>query len=232
MSIKHLFKILFSFVTLRIKSGALAGKRWVATSGGNFIRGKYEPYKTDAITGNFSKGEIFYDIGAHVGYFSAIAAVLNEGMGKVIAFEPRPMNIRLFKRHMKINNLKQVVLYESAVGEGEKEVFFDTAHGSATGCVSDKGDLKVKQVSIDELVKCGEIPPPTFVKIDVEGGETEVLKGMKKVIAASRPKMVIATHNDECQKYVVEFLKTVNYRFEILNPGRVKGDTEIIALSL
>lgn len=230
MKVKHIFKELFSQFYLKIKSGPLRGKKWIATSGGKFIKGEHEPYKSEAIVKHFDKGEIFYDIGAHIGYFSAIAAMINDGAGMVIAFEPRPMNARFFRRHIKKNNFKGVTLYEAAVGEEEKMVLFDTSWGSATGRVSDRGKLEVRQVSIDRLVEKGEIPLPTFVKIDVEGGEIEVIKGLRDVIEKARPKMVVATHNDECHRFVTEFLRLHNYSFEILNPGRVKGDTEIIAL--
>jgi len=107
---------------------------------------------------------------------------------------------------------------------------FDSSHGSATGRVTSTGDLKVKQVSIDRLISEGTLPMPTFIKIDVEGGEIEVLKGLEKVISASRPKMVVATHNPECHSFVLDFLKNHKYSHKILNPESIKGDTEIVAL--
>jgi FkbM family methyltransferase len=230
MKLKHHFKVLLSNFYVRIKSGPLKGKKWIWTSGGKFIKGEQEPYKTEAILANFKKGEIFFDIGAHFGYFSAIAAHLNEGEGKVFAFEPRPMNAGFFRKHMKVNGFSNVVLYQAAVGDAEGDVMFDSAHGSATGRVTKDGDLKVKQVSIDRLISEGTLPMPTFIKIDVEGGEIEVLKGLEKVIASSRPKMVVATHNPECHSFVLGFLEKHNYRYQILNPDSIKGDTEIVAL--
>jgi FkbM family methyltransferase len=230
MKLKHHFKVLLSNFYVRIKSGPLKGKKWIWTSGGKFIKGEQEPYKTEAILANFKKGEIFFDIGAHIGYFSAIAAHLNEGEGKVFAFEPRPMNAAFFRKHMKVNEFSNVVLYQAAVGDAEGDVMFDSAHGSATGRVTKDGDLKVKQVSIDRLISEGTLPMPTFIKIDVEGGEIEVLKGLEKVIASSRPKMVVATHNPECHSFVLGFLEKHSYRYQILNPDSIKGDTEIVAL--
>lgn len=230
MKLKHAFKILFSGFFVKIKSGPLKGKKWIVTSGGKFLKGEQEPYKTEAITGNFRKGEIFFDIGAHIGYFSAIAAMLNDGEGKVYAFEPRPMNADFFRRHMKKNGFANVELFEAAVGESEEDVMFDSTKGSATGHVTESGDLKVKQVSINRLVKEGRLPLPTFVKIDVEGGEIEVLKDLQNVILSARPKMVVATHNSECHEFVTGFLDKNGYRYEVLNPGSIKGDTEIVAL--
>lgn len=230
MKLKHHFKVLLSNFYVRIKSGPLKGKKWIWTSGGKFIKGEQEPYKTEAILANFSRGEIFFDIGAHIGYFSAIAAHLNDGEGKVFSFEPRPMNAGFFRKHMKVNGFRNVVLYEAAVGNSEGDVMFDSAHGSATGRVTSDGDLRVKQVSIDRLISEGTLPMPTFIKIDVEGGEIEVLKGLENVITTSRPKLVVATHNPECHSFVLDFLEKHNYRYQILNPDSIKGDTEIVAL--
>jgi FkbM family methyltransferase len=230
MKLKHFFKILFSNFYVKIKSGPLKGKKWIATSGGKFIQGDQETYKTDAFTKNFSAGDVLFDIGAHFGYYSAIAAMINNGSGKIFAFEPRPMNANFFRKHMKKNDFKNVTLIEAAVGESDKDVQFDTDHGSATGYVSNYGDLRVKQVSIDRMVRDGSIPSPDFIKIDVEGGEIEVLKGSKEVIAKYRPKLIIATHNPDCYQFVTDFLKQNTYRYEVLNPDSVKGDTEIVAL--
>jgi FkbM family methyltransferase len=131
---------------------------------------------------------------------------------------------------MLINSFHNVTLFEVAVGETEGEVSFDTGHGSATGCVSETGKLKVKQVSIDKMVKEGTLPVPGYIKIDVEGGEINVLKDLQNIIKSSRPKLLVATHNPECHTFVLDFLSKNKYSFTILNPDSIKGDTEIIAL--
>ena len=230
MKIKHALKILFGNILVKVKSGPLKGKKWSITTGSKFIQGTQELYKTEAFLKNFRKGDVFFDIGAHVGYFSAIAAVLNNGSGEVHAFEPRAMNARFFRNHMKANGLQNVTLYEVAVGESDGEVNFDTKHGSATGRVSENGKLRIKQVSIDRMINDNSLPVPGFIKIDVEGGEIEVLKGLKNLISSTRPRLLVATHNPECHEYVIDFLKEHKYTFEILEPDFKKGDTEIIAL--
>lgn len=230
MKLKHRIKVLLSNYFVTIKSGPLKGKKWIWSSGGKFVSGEQEPYKTEAILENFKRGEVFFDIGAHIGYFSAIASMLNNGEGKVYAFEPRPMNAAFFRKHMKKNNFKDVVLFEAAVGDADKDVMFDSSKGSATGRVADNGDLKVSQVSITRMVKDGTLPVPTFIKIDVEGGEIVVLKGLEELISTAKPKMVVATHNPECHEFVLKFLEKYGYKYKILNPDSIKGDTEIVAL--
>ena len=230
MTLKHTFKCLFSWITVTVRSGPIKGYRWIATSGGGFVSGKQEFYKTRAFTENYKKGDILFDIGAHIGYFSAIAASINQGNGHIYAFEPRKMNARFFRKHMRLNKISNFTLYENAVGSTDSTVRFDTAHGSATGFVSENGDVEVKQVHPDRMVDEGELPLPDFIKIDVEGGECEVLKGLKKTISVARPRMIIATHNDECHIFVTDFLKSFNYKLEVLLPDGPKGDTEILAL--
>ena len=230
MKVKHVFKIIFSWLFIKVKAGPLAGKKWIITSGAKYIRGTQEVYKTEAFIRNFNKGEILYDIGAHVGYFSAIAASINNGSGGIYAFEPRPMNARFFRIHMKANHFKNVTLFEAAVGDSERDVRFDLGHGSATGHVSLNGRLKIKQVSIDKMLKEGKIPSPDFIKIDVEGGEMDVLKGLVEIISTHHPKILVATHNQQCHTFVLDFLRRNNYSLEVLNPCSLKGDIEIIAL--
>lgn len=230
MKLKHHFKIIFSWLLIKIKAGPLAGKKWIISSGAKYILGTQEVYKTDAFVSHFREGDILFDIGAHVGYFSAIAASINGGSGEIFAFEPRPMNIKFFRKHMKANNFSHVMLFEAAVGDCEKEVGFDPGRGSATGHVCTDGKMKVKQVWIDKMIKDGLIPTPDFVKIDVEGAEIDVLRGLADVITQRHPKILIATHNHECHSFVLEFLENHNYKLEVLNPGSLKGDTEILAL--
>jgi len=230
MKLKHIIKSILSGVYIKILSGPLKGKKWSITSGYRFIRGNYEQYKTDAFIENFSSGSIFFDIGAHIGYFSSIAAVINNGKGGIFAFEPRPMNIKFFRKHMKINNFQNVMLIEAAAGGNDGIVQFNDRTGSATGSVSRNGNLKVNQVSIGRMIKDGSLPVPDFIKIDVEGGEREVLKNLQDIISSVRPRLLVATHGDECRVFTENFLNENKYSFRILNPEAVSGDTEIIAL--
>jgi len=230
MKLKHTIKLFFGRVYVKIRSGPLKGKKWSITSGNKFIRGDYEQYKTDAFLEHFARGSIFFDIGAHIGYYSSIAAVINNGAGHVYAFEPRPMNIKFFRKHIKINEFQNVTLFEAAAGHSDGLVRFDDKHGSATGFVTGDGNLEVKQLSVGRMIKDGSLPVPDFIKIDVEGGEKEVLTNLGDIISSARPKMLIATHGKEYRDFTEEFLNKNKYSFRVLNPEAVSGDTEIIAI--
>lgn len=227
MSLKHFFKELFSGIVVKIQNGPLKGKKWIATSGSKFIKGSFETYKAKAFLEHFREGDTFYDIGAHFGYFSLMAS---EKSDKIFSFEPRPANRKFFEKHMRLNKVKGVQLLPYAIGDKTGTVRFNTQTGSATGHVDDNGNLEVEMIHIDQWVQNGKLPEPDFIKIDVEGGEIEVIKGCQHTISTHRPKLLIATHSDELHKAVMQFLKGQKYQTEVLEPESETGDTEILAL--
>ncbi len=78
---------------LKIRSGPLEGRKWKASSGIRFIRWTYKPKNVEAIQKTVREEDVAYDVGAHVGYFSVLMGDLVGSGGKVIAFEPRGLNL-------------------------------------------------------------------------------------------------------------------------------------------
>jgi FkbM family methyltransferase len=227
---KDILKFLVQPIMLTIKNGPLKGKKWIAASGIKFIRGTYEQYKTDAYLRHLHAGDVVYDVGAHVGYYTALAATMVGQRGQVIAFEPRPVNFSYLKRHIRTNGLPNVKLIEASVGDKAGAVRFHNKTGTGTGRVASDGRISVRMVCLDELFARGEIPPPNFIKIDVEGGEVEVLKGAGTVVARARPVILVATHGSREHAFVEQFLDSHNYTYTVLDQGGAKGDIEILAV--
>ncbi len=175
----------------------MEGRKWKASSGIRFIKGTYEPKNVQAIQNTVQENDIAYDVGAHVGYFSVLMGDIVGSGGRVIAFEPRGLNLGYLQRHVSVNNCDNIKIVSKALGDHSGHAKLETRTGSGTGYVSDTGDEDIEITSIDELVESGALPPPTFLKIDVEGGEMAVLRGARKVIESQRPRMILATHGDE-----------------------------------
>jgi FkbM family methyltransferase len=146
--------------------------------------------------------------------------------GKVIAFEPRGLNLGYLQRHVTVNNCDNVKIVSKALGEHSGHAKLETRTGSGTGYISDTGDEDVEITSIDELVDSGALPPPTFLKIDVEGGEMAVLRGAKNVIEKQRPRMILATHGDEIDAECRALLREWNYDLQDID--HESGTKEII----
>ncbi len=229
-NIKHSLKFLLRVFRLKIRSGPLKGKKWIFAAGSRFIVGNYETFKTNPFIQHLNEGNNVIDVGAHVGYYTAIASDIVGPKGQVFAFEPRPMNIVFLKKHIKVNKLLNVKLFEAAVGKSTGTCRFEARTGTGTGFMSDGGNLSVDMVCLDDLYGSGEIPLPEFIKIDVEGGEDEVLEGARQIIKKNQPVILVATHSEVKHSYVTEYLESYGYEFEVLNKEGESGDTEILAL--
>ncbi|MFQ5547405.1 MAG: FkbM family methyltransferase [Woeseia sp.] len=194
---RHATKWLLSPIMLKIRGGPLEGRKWKASSGIRFIKGTYEPGNVAAIQKTVKPDDVAYDVGAHVGYFSVLMGDIVGPGGKVVAFEPRGLNLGYLQRHVSVNHCGNIEIVSKALGDHSGHAKLETRTGSGTGYISETGDEDVEITSIDELVASGTLPPPTFLKIDVEGGEMAVLRGARKVIEKHRPRMILATHGDE-----------------------------------
>jgi FkbM family methyltransferase len=197
-----------------------------SSSGIRFIKGTYEPKNVEAIQKTVREDDVAYDVGAHVGYFAVLMGDIVGSGGRVIAFEPRGLNLGYLQRHVSVNKCDNIEIVSKAVGDHTGHAKLETRTGSGTGYVSDTGDEEIEITSIDELVESGTLPPPTFLKIDVEGGEMAVLRGAQKVIETQRPRMILATHGDEIDAECRALLTEWNY--ELQDIDHESGTKEMI----
>jgi FkbM family methyltransferase len=159
--------------------------------------GDNEPAVQDAIVSALGPGDVFYDVGANVGFFSLLASQRIGEQGRVYAFEPVPENAAAIEANRDRNGATNVVALQYAVGQasGMATLYLDEHPGGATLSAADHhgdgGDqLLVEVVSVDDMVASGACEPPTVVKIDVEGMERAVLRGMTWTIAHHRPVVI------------------------------------------
>jgi FkbM family methyltransferase len=227
MKLKHIFKVMFSWITLPIQDGPLKGKKWCPTTSIRYIRGRYVKRDTDIITGNVSKGDTVYDIGAHVGYFSVLCSEITGREGKVFAFEPVPMNLFFLRKHIKINKCSNVRVFDICVSDNTGEAYFDNTMGSATGHLSPAGKLKVNVDTLDNLLASGEIHPPDFIKINAEGAEQSILNGCMKIIEKFRPKFLITFHGEDLRNNCIRLLSKFEYKVTITAKDALYADTGI-----
>ncbi len=143
------------------------------------------------------KGTVFYDIGANVGYFSVEAAALpGEGI-RVVAFEPQPSLVEAIRASVALNGLETLQVVDALVGDEDKDATLFLAPATIhTSAVEDSGRGYVRavpkpMVKIDTLVADGTIPPPDFVKMDVEGSEHIVLRGAARTLRAHAPHLFL-----------------------------------------
>lgn len=191
--------------------------------------GSYEYDKRVLFENRISEGSVVFDIGANVGFYTLLASALVGSNGEVVAFEPAPRNLRYLRSHLRMNRVSNVKIIEAAVSDINGECQFDTGPDYSMGHISSNGGLAVKSVTIDKLVLTREVSPPTYMKIDVEGAELEVLRGALKTLSTHRPGIFLATHGKEFHRQSCEFLRSMGYELEPISAPEVDQTDEIFA---
>jgi FkbM family methyltransferase len=193
------------------------GRAWVRTTWGGkllvdtrdlllapwlLLDGGWEPEVTAFIQATLKPEGVFVDVGANLGYYSILAGSLVGWGGKVYAFEPNPKLYDLLRKAVIANWMTSFVTSERiAVYEDTRVVdFFVSAHfaGNSTlaplqvgeGEVDAIAKMEVQAISLDEYF--ADIARPIdMVKIDVEGAELQVFRGMRGVLERNRDVVVV-----------------------------------------
>jgi FkbM family methyltransferase len=217
---------------LPILQGPLRGKKWIAGSGTNGCwLGSYEHDKQRLFQKTVRAGDVVYDVGANAGFYTLLASVLVGEKGHVCAFEPLPGNLGNLRKHLEINHVKNCSLIDAAVSASDGEAMFDPSTDRCTAHLSMSGSIPVRTVSLDALVSRNEIPPPNFMKIDIEGAEYDCLQGCAEIIRRYHPVIFLATHGQEVHDACMRLLAGWNYKVESLDKRPVAASDELIAQS-
>lgn len=202
---------------LRVRSGPGKGlvfelnPRWETAS----WEGCYEQAAQEYFQKQLKSGCVFYDVGANFGFYSLLAA--RQG-AQVFAFEPDVSVAESLERHVRLNSLNaRIVIIRAAVYSTTGSIALDPAscqrgHGNAhVGVALDPSHPTVPVVctTLDDFAR-GHVAPD-IVKIDVEGAESEVLKGAEKVFAESRPHLLCEVHDRANAFFVEAWLKDRGY---------------------
>lgn len=146
-----------------------------------YYRGVYEPETTEYMKQNIESGDVVVDVGANVGYFTLIMARLVGPTGTVHAFEPSDELRSILRRNVTSNGYGgRVMVWSHAVTDfvGKAKFFLNLGHGQSS-LQPRKGTTSIVEVQTTTL---DTILAPwsdiRLVKIDVEGGEAGVLRGM------------------------------------------------------
>ncbi|MCW4009343.1 MAG: FkbM family methyltransferase [Candidatus Bathyarchaeota archaeon] len=171
------------------KSKMLVYPRKGAIHSDLYIYRKREPICTDYLlrSGILKKGDVALDIGANIGYYVLVESQLVGKQGKVYAVEPVHENFNLLKTNIKLNQLDNVCSYRFAFGENVKQskIYVST---SVNLCAVNKeyvggeivGEEDVPMQTVDNFVK--DKKPPRLLRMDVEGYEYEIFKGMPNTL--------------------------------------------------
>src|SRR3989344_4947709 len=176
----------FALSNLKPKSVVVDGNQMLLDKDDSMrlsILGIYEPLAVKHFQNSIKPGDTVLDIGAHIGYYTLMAAKRVGKKGKVYAFEPNQDNCALLTKNLKLNNFKNVVLVNKAVSRSSGKVKFFLSNVS-TGMHSlvdidnkRENSIEIEAVSLNDFFG-KKIPTVSIIKMDIEGGEYAALEGM------------------------------------------------------
>lgn len=213
---KHPVRALFRFFVWQLQSSVSSSKlivksfvspvRFFARKGltgitGNIYTGLHEFNDMGFLLHFLCPGDIFFDVGANAGSYTLLAAgVCNAAC---VAIEPVRSTFDILTKNIDLNHLNgKVVPINAGAGAAAGTLNFSSDQDT-TNHVIPAGENPVNVISvpvilIDSLLDKGE---PALIKIDVEGFETEVLKGMKNTLESPSLKAIIIELNGSGERY-------------------------------
>jgi FkbM family methyltransferase len=198
--------------------------------------GEFEPSLTRLLQSMLHSGDIFFDVGAHIGYFSLLAAQLVGAEGKVVAFEPTESTRQILLLNTMDTSSIEIcsdVVWSvcGSVSFGVNTDLF-SAFNSVFDARLDEGTrshfppifMDLPSITIDKYVEKTGLRP-SFIKVDAESSEREIIRGARKTLRRDRPLVTLEVGDIDSEKPSVsapifdDMMESDYVPFEIHNTG-------------
>ena len=222
------------FWTLPLRQKA----RWI----GHFLKVKFkhkERRRSLALASHVPRGGVIIDVGAHIGYLTKEFAQAHQANIQVIAFEPGDYCMSILR--LTVKNLSNVTLVKAGLGNhdgfSELKLPIKKRGNWGIGLSQIGGDTNTREYLVNsvEVKKLDTYADETnlnrvdLLKVDVEGGELDILKGATKLIKKFKPIWYLEVDDSMLKRYgysasdLFKFLENYNYKpYLLLDDGNLK----------
>ncbi|MBV9866497.1 MAG: FkbM family methyltransferase [Abitibacteriaceae bacterium] len=168
--------------------------------------GTYDRGIVNKLTNIIKPGQIVYDCGAFLGYYASVMRKAVGATGQVHIFEASSHNYSRVARLPSFNHWTNVYAHHLAIGEAHSCIRFASNLGAASGPIDMPGKhLDLKEVEVEEVQCCGidelvyerGLPPPQFLKLDLETGEYYALLNGSRLWKEHRPTVLVELHKND-----------------------------------
>lgn len=176
----------------------------------------------DGIIGKSVKNGTILDVGSNIGNHS-LYFLLERGASYAYCFEPAKETFDILKKNMEINHLENCTkIFNAGVGASSGTASISMSKEKNTAytqlSLNEEGDVKV--IAIDDI---GIKEKINFIKVDVEGFELEVLKGMIKTLEKDKPTMMIEIWTKNLHE-IHSIMDPMGYQFELMEDRGYQAD--------
>jgi FkbM family methyltransferase len=193
----------------------------------------HERYEADLVQRLLSGDDVFWDVGANVGYFTLVAATALNHRGQIVAFEPGRNAFARLTENLALNPYRNIQTFAVAVSDREGEAVLHLAGDIADSSASlypapraQSGQEVCRTVALDHVLDSQGLRPPDLIKLDAEGAELAVLHGARGLLADSPPLWLMEMEEKTLaaagasKAAVADFLTGCGYRAAHLSKGR------------
>lgn len=159
-----------------------------------YMFGIWEPHMTWWLQGRLRPGDTFIDVGANIGYYSVLASQLVGDGGRVVAIEASPAFHRKLQQQVRINGCENIRAVNGAVSDERRMLTFVLASSANMGANSivpydgpAESSFEIEALPLSEILTAAEIDSARVIKIDVEGAEGPVVRGLAPMLDKLRP---------------------------------------------
>jgi len=160
--------------------------------------GVYEPVETRVVMACVSEGDMAFDVGANIGWYTTLLSRLVGPRGTVHAFEPLASTYQVLTGNCRLNNCQNVVLNNIALGDRDGKVtmhyYPDEACGNASMVrMSTASSIQstCSLTTLDAFVLKHHVSRCDFIKCDAEGAEMAFIKGACRTLSQFEPSILI-----------------------------------------
>ena len=196
---------------------------------------RYERAEQRVLWSQITPGSTFVDVGAHIGFYTLLAAKRVGRQGRVVSFEPDPDTHARLARNVEANPdlARRIRLLEFAVSDsaGSAQLYRGTRGnmgGNSLAATDGASAASIQTTTLDHVFSNEALDPGrAVVKIDVEGHEMNALRGFRQTLSGPRKPILVIEASDELQRragasseQLVQELESYGYRlFEIRRRG-------------
>jgi FkbM family methyltransferase len=187
-----------------------------------YFKGCFEPMATAVMYKYVKFGMTVLDIGANIGCHTLLYAKLVGRSGKVIAFEPMKWAIAKLKRNMELNDFSNIIVEKVALSDvnDKRSVYFRSSYTlDDDSAPESEVNEDVNFMTLDTYVESRRLNKIDFIKLDVDGFESKVIRGGLKTIRKFKPviimelgKYTLTEHGDSAER-LIDLLSGVGYSF-------------------
>jgi FkbM family methyltransferase len=192
----------------------------------------------EILISSLKPGDVVFDIGAHIGFYTILFAKAVGEKGKVIAFEPEEESFKNLENNLKLNDLKNALIFQKALGDESKEskLYLGQTIGNFSLVKTYEKAIESEEVEIvkgDQFVKEKNLSIPKLVKIDVEGYEYSVISGLSKTFSHPNCKIICCEVHplllppEISSEKIIEIIKS--FGFKQFNTYKRTNDYHLIA---